>query len=501
MGRFHQPEKYDPTAAAVNPVTEPAPALSAPIPQTPPLDSRVYRNVRVEVEGSNPLAQVGFVTTLLYMFGVYSLSEELSISFFGVKPYLTTITGVIALIAATFSGGFGNIFKFGPAKVLIAFTGWLAVTIPFSTWRGGSWDTVSSFLTKSLLPMAFLLMTVTTWKQIRLFLYTMSAAALILAVAVRASAVDLSASDPRLAFSVGRLANPNDLATHMMTLLPFAVGLFFLSGRFSLLRPISAIVTIGTLYTVLQTGSRGALLSLVAIAALTVWKLPNAVHRVALVVGALVFVAIMAPMLPSSVIERYKLLLADDTAVPSNLMESQALESSESRRAVLIRSIKVTLLNPIFGIGPGNFATAEAETAKQQGTNAAWLQTHNGYTQVSSEAGLPAFILFTVAVIACLRTSSRYYRKLIKIPEFRGEAVMFLVIFMSLASFAINLCFSSLAYTFYIPAMAGVLGALVLVVDRELAVFEKQRAEGPSQPVGAAAPFWAMFNPRRLKAS
>ncbi len=500
MGRFHQPDKYASTTAAVNPALSPAPAVEAPA-LTPAARSAAFRNVRVEVEGTNPLAKLGFIATIFYIFGVFSLSEELSISFFGVKPYLTTITGIVAFLAACFSGGLGNIMRFSPARLLLGFCLWMMIAIPFSTWRGGSMDTVSGYVTKSLVMMLFLLMMVTTWRQIRLVLYTMTASALILALAVRSSAVDLSATDPRMSFSGGRLANPNDLATHILVLVPFAVGLFFLSSRFSLLKPISAAVALLSLYTVLHTGSRGAMVSICIMGVLLVWMLPNAVHKLALVVSVLIMGALMLPLLPQSVLQRYKLLLADDATVPSNMMESQALESSEHRRLVLIRSIEVSFKNPLFGIGPGNFATAEAELAKQAGERGSWLQTHNGYTQVSSECGLPALILFAGAIFSCLRIAARYFKRFIAIPEFRGEAIMCLVVFMSLASFAINIFFASLAYTFYVPALAGILGALMIVMDRELVLYEIQKKERDAQPVAAVSPFGPMFNPRRFSAN
>lgn len=463
MGRFHQHHRYS-TAAAV--VTPPRPAaLRVPAPPPAPLP----RAPIVQVDQSSILAKIGFLATLLYIFGIFSLSEELAIAFLGVKPYLTTVTGLAAVIAALFGGRLGNVFKIKPARLMLVFSVCLLASIPFSTWRGGSWQTVFHYLTKSLVVMVLLLMTVHSWRQIRMIFVAMTAAAGLITLAVRSALVDLSSADPRLAFNEGRLANPNDLATHLLVLIPFCVGLFFLSGRFSLLRPLSALVTAGALFTVLHTGSRGALVTLAIVGLLLLWKLPSAVHKLAMAVILFLAAALGILLLPGSVVQRYKLLFAKDDAVPTNTMEAQALESSESRRAILRRSIEMTFENPIFGVGPGNFATAENAEAQGKGQRGAWLQTHNSYTQVSSECGIPAFLFFVGAVVVSLRTASRYHRKLVKLGDNRPEALGFLVIFLSLASFAINICFSSLAYTFYIPTLVGALGALTLIVDRELA--------------------------------
>src|SRR5207302_4169399 len=58
--------------------------------------------------------------------------------------------------------------------------------------------------------------------------------------------------------------------------------------------------------------------------------------------------------------------------------------SAEARKQLLIRSLELTAQHPLFGVGPGQFN----ELSK------AWHESHNSYTQLSSEAGIPALLIF-----------------------------------------------------------------------------------------------------------
>src|SRR5260370_17351864 len=75
----------------------------------------------------------------------------------------------------------------------------------------------------------------------------------------------------------------------------------------------------------------------------------------------------------------------------SDEVAASAEESKEDRLAVLSRSIQYTLEHPIFGLGLGNF---EVASGNYLGQPSAWMGTQNSCTQISSEAGIPAFLLF-----------------------------------------------------------------------------------------------------------
>ena len=73
--------------------------------------------------------------------------------------------------------------------------------------------------------------------------------------------------------------------------------------------------------------------------------------------------------------------------------------SSSQRQELLIRSIIVTLRNP-WGIGIGNFPIVGVRN----------LETHNAYTQVSSELGILGLVAYLIFIISPLRKLSAIER-------------------------------------------------------------------------------------------
>jgi O-antigen ligase len=74
-----------------------------------------------------------------------------------------------------------------------------------------------------------------------------------------------------------------------------------------------------------------------------------------------------------------------------------ATGSAWARQFLFILSVKTTLANPLFGVGPGNFQVVSGQ----------WHGTHNTYTQFSSEAGIPALVLFIAILVGCLKNLRR----------------------------------------------------------------------------------------------
>jgi hypothetical protein len=117
----------------------------------------------------------------------------------------------------------------------------------------------------------------------------------------------------------------------------------------------------------------------------------------------------------------------------------------------LWRSIEVTLEHPLFGVGPGNFEV----------TSGVWHVTHNSYTQMSSEGGIPALVLFIVILsygFKNLRRAKRLsgHKKELKLlaKALRG----------SLAGFVVGAFFASYAYQFFPYFLVAYSTALLRIV-------------------------------------
>jgi putative inorganic carbon (hco3(-)) transporter len=112
--------------------------------------------------------------------------------------------------------------------------------------------------------------------------------------------------------------------------------------------------------------------------------------------------------------------------------------SAEARKELLIKSLAVTATHPLFGVGPGNF----------QSYTRSWLVTHNTYTQLSSECGIPALILFLLLLRRAF-LNLRYLRKLPLIPENEELRHYANALTASLAGYLLGAFFSSSAYELF----------------------------------------------------
>jgi O-antigen ligase len=147
-----------------------------------------------------------------------------------------------------------------------------------------------------------------------------------------------------------------------------------------------------------------------------------------------------------------------------------AIQSQNAREYHLRQSIQMTLTHPLFGVGLGNFPPASAEDSEESGEQAAWRNTHNAYTQVSSEAGFPGLILFLALIAYCYRTSSRIYRETKKQPEWSDIADIAFCFRLMILIYIVDACFDSNAYLFHLPVFSALICAFDMAVRREMPV-------------------------------
>jgi hypothetical protein len=186
----------------------------------------------------------------------------------------------------------------------------------------------------------------------------------------------------------GMFGNPNDMALHLVMFAPLAFVLGIVSKNIlaKIAYFVSAALMIGAN---MVTQSRGGFLGLVAIFAVLVWKLSKKARLKVILASVFVAAAIIVAA-PGDYGKRV-ISIFDVTQDVSG--------SHDQRRILLERSIVVTLRNP-WGIGLGNFPIVGERN----------LQTHNAFTQVSSELGwlcLIAYVIFLVSPIRKLAAIER----------------------------------------------------------------------------------------------
>jgi O-antigen ligase len=368
---------------------------------------------------------------------VYCARPEDWIPGLSVVP-LAKVAGLLALLALIFS--LRQMRPFLPREViyLILLVGQLFLAAVMSpVWRGGAVYTTLDFA-KVLLVVIVIAVAVNTVKRLRRLIFVQAASvAIIAAVAVWKGRLNVGRLQGALG---GNYSNPNDLALAIVISLPLCLALLLLSrSRFR--KAVWALAILVMLYTVFLTGSRGGFIALVVTAAVFLWEFAVRGRRRYLLVLAGLAGAIL--WLSSNG------MLADRLNGTFNSQEdvASAYGSAQARQDLFWRSIEVTKEHPLFGVGPGNF----------EELSGSWHVTHNAYTEMSSEGGMPALILYVSILwfgFKNVRTTKRFGWGQKELVVLAGGLQA------SLAGYVVGSVFASTAYQFFPYLLVGYTTAL-----------------------------------------
>jgi O-antigen ligase len=166
------------------------------------------------------------------------------------------------------------------------------------------------------------------------------------------------------------------------------------------------------------------------------------------------------------------------------ILRGKATGSAEARLGLLKQSIYLTLKNPLFGVGPGQFPVASDNLAAAAGRKGTWQVTHNTYTEISSEAGIPALIFYLGAMVTCWTQLSalRKRNRALRHPandDIEHSAATLRILMVAIA---VQFLFISSAYATAFPTIAGLVVGLIRGGNLEL-----DQAE-PAPPPASNAP-------------
>jgi putative inorganic carbon (HCO3(-)) transporter len=323
-----------------------------------------------------------FVFTIILYFRPYELIPGLS-SFKSMAFYVGIVT--LAIYAITELAVEGNLTARTREINLALLLGVAALlSIPFAINPGEAWKTFSELLVKALLIFIVIVNVVRTKHR----LYLMIMLALVVSVYLSIYAIQDyqsgifgigEAETLRIKGRIhGLFDNPNDLALHLVSIAPIAVGLAFAKrGMWTKFVYLGAAFLM--VAAVVVTFSRGGFIGLVAVSFFLLWRLGRKQRGLSMAVFVLLIVFFFA-FAPGSYGSRLSTIF--NTA-------SDITGSASQRNQVLKRSIFVTLRYPLLGVGLGNFHYKSFQE----------LGTHNAYTQVGSEMGIPAMVLYIMFLV------------------------------------------------------------------------------------------------------
>ena len=393
-------------------------------------------------------------------------------------PYLGLTIHLVTFGLALVSGGARRVVSTRLGVFLVLFTVWMMVCTLASTWRGGSVDT----LLREWVP-SFVIFagcgTVVTLLQCRKAATVLAAGTTIIA---GASYLLASVKQDRLAFEGGTLGNSNDLSLLLVLGLPFLLAPVFWKGSSNLRKLMAMALGLMVLVVVIRSASRGSLVALLTILLILFWTQPFA-GKLKLGLLSIVMATAFFALTPREILSRYVTIFGD--AEKNDDVATSAEYSSMARRELLEQSLKLTMAHPLFGVGPGIFVVGEAKLAEAEGQKAMWHVSHNTYTQVSSEMGIPGLLLYLAALWATFRNVF-WFRAHSRIDPTGRVSAMGLAFLLSLAGLCVGLTFSSSAYLPYLPILMGLSVVFRKSLEREMDLHARSSVLTAPEPPMAA---------------
>jgi putative inorganic carbon (HCO3(-)) transporter len=334
------------------------------------------------------------------------------------RPFEFVLTGyriplvicVIGIFTVVMSGAL-KAFLSAAGKPLIALVIWMAVSTAFSTWRGGSAIYLLYFCGLQLVLFLLAAAAPRSFGDVRrVAFFVLGSSTLYIFIG------SSSTSDQRFDLR-GTFGNADDVALLAGFVLPFVV-LFAQRLRNPVAKAFVLLIGCAWLVRVIgSTGTRAGLLAIIAL--LLVYLLyASALQRVALLAASVVGMLAMLVVLPSAVIDRFASTFSSfgsETVVQQLAANDEAMASVAERRVLLQDAITMTMRNPVFGVGPGEFPDYRYQflDPTAPGGHKRYFPSHNTYLQVSSEEGIPGLLLylgFFAATFFSLRRSLKLNR-------------------------------------------------------------------------------------------
>jgi putative inorganic carbon (hco3(-)) transporter len=261
----------------------------------------------------------------------------------------------------------------------------------------------------------------------------------------------------------GMFGNPNDLATALNLLLPFAVALTLISKGFARLFYLgcAAVLTIGVLVTL----SRGGFLGMMASGGVLLWKLGRG-RQLKTILGVALICGILFAFIPGGYGARIATIFNT---------EQDQTGSAQLRRELMMRAASVVINRPIVGVGMGNFHIYSIQEKA----------AHNAYLEIAAELGVMGLIAYLILIFAPLRSLRRIERQTSGRRSESEREMYCLSVCIQAAFIAYMVCslFASIQYFWYLYYTAAYAVAL-----RQIHAAEEKEMESWLSDYWAMAP-------------
>ncbi len=355
------------------------------------------------------------------------------------------ILGAVALVFGMLGGGNAKVPR--AVKILWLLLLQMALCVPFAMWRSGAFSTVFEKFAKGVIVAMLISMAVVTTRELRKLLWIQVSAVALVTIA---SILLRHFRDGRLeGIQKSILENPNDLAINIA--ISFPLGMAFMLHARGLKKAVWGIALLFMALGVVLTYSRSGLMALILSLAICVWEYGiKGKRRYILVITAVALVVGMSAALSTA---HYRARV--ESIFLGNIEGSGDKGSLDARKALLKKSVMTALTHPLVGVGPGCFVLVDE----------GWVVAHNTYTELAAEAGIPALVLFLLAIGAALKNiaqvrKSQHYQE---DPEFR---LFTQALWAGIVAYLMGACFASTEYNLYPYFMVAYTCAMVRITNQ-----------------------------------
>jgi O-antigen ligase len=393
---------------------------------------------------------LGLISVSAYLLSAYS--NDLMMHAFGGKAYLSWVFGPLAILALVICGTMARAFRSSIGKLWLGFAACLLFSTAFSIAKGESLAMVRVYFAQVLVVYFCCAAFGVTIRNVhRLLMASVICTGMILLEAILFGKPDGAGRMivPQSIF----LGNSNDFALHLVCSLGFSMYLIWQKSGVAKVLGCAAFLL--TMYFMLKTGSRGGFLALVG--CLAIWFLFSGKRGtiIALLLPGLALI----PLVSGATLARLVHIEVPGAGLQATA-DGEAELSQVQRTHLLETSIRFAVTHPVFGTGPGTFRDALYYDDLAHGTHTPALGTHNSWTQVASECGIPAFLCYACIVFGSIRACYRIMRKTQHQPGAEKVFAMSACLLGVLVAYAISTTFDHVAYHLLLPLFSGTTAAL-----------------------------------------
>jgi len=271
----------------------------------------------------------------------------------------------------------------------------------------------------------------------------------------------------RLGIRDTRYQNANEYAWSLLVGLTF-IGYMYIRGT-RIQKIVAALMGLIVLLAIAKTGSRGGFLGVI-ILILIVFIRSSMTTRIRLILGITGMLAVLMVVLPGRILARFTTWSGDLNPYELHTLRYATVASTEARWALLKDSLRVTAAHPFLGVGPGNFAVAQDKMAQARGELGTWQVTHNSYTEVSAEMGLPGLAIYLTFLYQVFKQLNSILKTKTRSPAWNELRMMAMTLQATMCAFLLIAISTSLEFNTDVPILAGIAVALGFLAQKQRAI-------------------------------